>query len=42
MQMKSKLLAWMKSNPPTAAAISSDRGKDFIIEDDFTRPKGWI
>ena len=42
MQMKSKPLAWMKLNPPTAEAISSDRREDFIIEDDFTHPQGWI
>jgi len=32
----------MKSNPPSAAAISSDQREDFIIGDDFTHPKGWI
>ena len=42
MQMKSEPMAWMKLNPPTAAAISSDRREDFIIEDDFTHPTGWI
>jgi len=42
MQMKSKPMAWMKLNPPTAAAISSDRREDFIIEDDFTHPQGRI
>ncbi len=26
----------------TAAAISSDRREDFITEDNFTHPKGWI
>ena len=36
MQMKSKPMAWMKLNPPTATAISSDR------RDDFTHPQGWI
>jgi hypothetical protein len=30
----------MKS--PIAAAISSERREDFIIEDHFTRPKGGI
>ena len=42
MQMKSKPMAWMKLNPPTATAISSDQREDFIIEDDFTHPQGWI
>jgi hypothetical protein len=37
-----KSASQMKLNPPTAAAISSDRREDFIIEDDFTHPQGWI
>ena len=40
MQMKSKPMAWMKLNPPTATAISSDRREDFIVKDDFTPRKG--
>ena len=42
MQMKSSATPQMKLNPPIATAISSDRREDFIIEDDFTHPQGWI
>jgi hypothetical protein len=41
--MKSKPKAWMKLNPPIRRRGGFHPTKlDFIVEDDFTHPQGWI